>query len=157
MFLFLICLLVPRGQAVEIQVISKLTHDLIANEKIPTILTVFSCWKQMDNFHFFKSSKVRISLSSQFEIAPLRSDDNTNKLCYFIDMRCDGSHEFLNRIDATYFAHPYRWILFEPSENRLLSLSFLTDSNIILINFNAQLSRYDLRQGNTGEIWKFEN
>lgn len=156
-FLFLIFLLIPHGQSVEIQVISKLINDLIENERFPTILSVISCWKQMENFHFFTSSKVRISLISQLEIAPIRKDDNSNKMCYFIDMRCNGSHEFLNRVEAAYFGHPYRWILFEPNENRLLNLTFLTDSNILLINFNETLSRYDLKQGEYFILEKLKN
>lgn len=145
-FLFLV-FLSYHGQAAEIQVVSKLVNDLIKNENVPTILSVISCWNQVEKIHFLTSSKVRIALSSQFEISPLRKDDNTNKMCYFIDMRCNGSYEFLNRIDAAYFGHPYRWMLFEPNENRLLNQTFLVDSNIILINFNEALARYDLKQG----------
>lgn len=127
--------------------VTKLVQDLIENENVPSVLTVISCWSQSDNFHFMKSSKVPIQLSRSFKISPRIVDDITNKLWYFIDMRCSESYDFLHKIEAEYFAHPYRWILFESTEEQLVNLTLLTDSNVILANFNSHLGRFDLKQG----------
>lgn len=129
------------------QVISQLTQDLIANENVPTLLSAFTCWPKSDNFHLIKTSKVPVQSNSQFKIGPHRSDDATNKLWHFIDMRCNKSYTFLSKVEHRLFGHPYRWILFEPDESRLNNLTFLTDSNVIFVNFNTELSRFDLRQG----------
>lgn len=136
----------------DINVITNLVQDLITNENVPSVLLVYSCWSRLDNFHLVKESQISIQLNSQLKIAPRVFDDNTNKLWHFIDMRCNDSHAFLNKIDGAYFGHPYRWILFEPVADKLDSLAFLTDSNVLLVNFNTHLSRYDLKQGNDIKI-----
>lgn len=110
-FIFLNFLLASNGQNIEI--VTKLVEDLIQSENKPTVLSVISCWSQLDNLQMIKTSKVPIQLSHGFKISPHIVDDNTNKLCYFIDMRCSSSYDFLYKIEGEYFAHPYRWILFE--------------------------------------------
>lgn len=146
----LFCLLnlfVIPGHTADVQMISKLIQDLVNNERVPAILSVVSCWSQLDNIFFYKSSNVTIQLSVQMEISRQRFDYNTNKMWYFIDMRCTGSYEFLERVEYIYFGHPYRWILFEANQHSLLNLPFLTDSNVILINFDTSYSRFNLKQG----------
>lgn len=54
-------------------------------------------------------------------------------------MHCVESYEYLHKIETEYFAQPYRWILLEPTEEQLVNLTLLTDSNVILANFNTQL------------------
>lgn len=144
-FILLIFLLPSNGQ--EVKIISNLVQDLIENEKVPSVLSVYSCWSKSDQLKFVKSSKIPVQLNNQFKIQPRISDDRTNKIWYFIDARCARSNQFLHQISGAYFAHPYRWIMFEPNEERLLNLTLLPDSNAIFVHFNANLSRFDLKQG----------
>lgn len=146
-FFILSFFLASNGQ--NVGVISKLVHDLLENENIPSYLSVIACWSQSENFDFVQRSKVPIQLSNSFNTITRRIiDDKMNKLWYFIDMRCNGSSMFLHRIEDVYFAQPYRWILFEPIEDILTNLTFLTDSNVVLINFNSNSSQFNLKQGN---------
>lgn len=127
--------------------VSTIIFDIIRNENIPSVISAINCWKPHENLEFLKRSTAPIQISTHFKINPLRSDDLTNKLWYFIDMRCDQSVTFLHGIDEAYFAHPYRWILFEPKEKSLDDLPFLTDSNVILINSNHDKDSFILNQG----------
>lgn len=144
--LILLIFLVPAN-GLEVKILSNLVQDLIENEKVPSVLSVFSCWSKFDQQAFVKSSKIPVQLSNRFKIQPRISDDRTNKLWYFIDVRCVGSDKFLHGTDNAYFAHPYRWIMFEPVEERMVNLTFLPDSNVIFVHFNADQSRFDLKQG----------
>lgn len=143
--IFLIFLVPANG--LEVNVLSNLVQDLISNEKVPSVLSVFTCWSKFDQQLFVKSSKIPVQLSNRFKIQPRISDDRTNKLWYFIDVRCVGSYKFLHGIDKAYFAHPYRWIMFEPVEERMVNLTLLPDSNVIFVHFNADQSRFHLKQG----------
>lgn len=140
-------LLLPfSGQATTVEEISKLVRDVIENEHVPSVLSALTCWTKSDRLHFLNVSKVPTQLNNQLKIPHRQSNDQIHKLWYFIDMRCDGAHEFLSTLRNDYFAHPYRWILLEPIEDRMEHLPFLTDSNVLVINFNANLSHFDLKQ-----------
>lgn len=145
-FILISFLLTVHSQ--RIHVITKLVQDLIKNEKVPTVLSIIACWTQSDNLYIAKSSGIPIQISSKWRIINRIIDDSTNKLMYFIDMRCNGSYKFLGNLDKLYFSHPYRWIMFEPIEDRLANSTFLTDSNIIYVNFNQDSDQYNLKQGN---------
>lgn len=131
----------------EIEVISNFVHDLLKNENVPSVLSVISCWPKADCFSFVQRSKISIQMSNNFQFSPRIVDDNVNKFWYFVDMRCNESYNFLQKIEDSYFAQPFRWILFEPVEDHLTNLTFPTDSNIILVNFNPNLAQFDLKQG----------
>lgn len=146
-------LLTAFGQ--QIEVIRKFVQDLIRNERIPSVLSVIACWPQSDNFYFTKSIDIPIQITSNFKIPNRTNDDSANKLWHFIDMRCNGSYDFLYKIERQYFAHPYRWILFEVVENRLANFTFLTDSNVIFVTINQSSNRFDLKQGNLFDIFNF--
>lgn len=152
-FIWILVLLSSRSLAVKVEEISKLVQNLLAGESVPTVLSATTCWSNSNKLHFLKASKVPIRFNSQFETHPHHSDDKTNHLWNLIDMRCSGSYESLNSLDGAYLAQPYRWILIEPVEERLIKLPFLTNSNVIFINFNANLSRFDLKQGKYSNIW----
>lgn len=130
----------------NIKVISKLVQDLIKTESI-NILTVVSCWPQTDKFHFVKTLNIPIQMAGPSKMPTRVIDESTNKQWYFMDMRCIESHEFLLNIESAFFGHPYRWILLEPIADKLNKSTFLTDSNVLLINFNSNLSRAELKQG----------
>lgn len=148
-------LLTVSGQRIE--EIQKFVQDLIQNEKVPSVLSVIACWSQSDNFYFAKSSNIPVQITNHFKIANRTTNDSTNKLWHFIDMRCKGSYDFLYKIERQYFAHPYRWIMFEVAENQLANSTFLTDSNVIFVNVNENLNRFDLKQGNLFEIINKKN
>lgn len=145
-FIWIILLLLYQNQAVTVERISTMVRDVIDNEHVPAVLSGFMCWTTSERLHFLKVSKVPTQLNNQFKIPHHQSKDKIHKLWYFIDMRCDGANEFLNTLDKEYFAHPYRWILLEPFEDRMEHLPFLTDSNVLVVKFNANLSHFDLIQ-----------
>lgn len=130
----------------NIVIISKIVSDIIRNENVLSHLSVLACWPNIQSFQFVKSFNHPVQMSSQFEINSRLSNDLTNKLWYFVDMRCERSVSFLHQIEKEYFAHPYRWILYEPNLESLENLTFLTDSNVILINSNAKQNHFDLKQ-----------
>lgn len=151
-FILIFVLLSSHSLAVKVEEISELVQNLLESESVPTGLSAITCWSNSNKLHFLKASQIPIRFSSQSETHPRHLDEKTNNLWNFIDMRCSGSYQFLNNLDGAYFAQPYRWILFEPVEERLMELPFLTNSNVILINFNADLSRFDLKQGKYSNI-----
>lgn len=130
----------------DIGLIFKLISDIIRNENDPSHLSAFTCWPNIESFKFVKNFDHPVQICSQFKINPRVSNDLTNKLWYFIDMRCERSVSFLHRIEEEYFAHPYRWILYEAEFESLENLTFLIDSNVILINSNAKKSQFDMKQ-----------
>lgn len=146
-FIILAFFLASHGHEIKVEVVSKLLQDIIKNENIPSVISASTCWPLLEHFHFIKTSKVPVQLNGQMNIAGRAIDDSTNKMWRFVDMRCSGSYEMLHKIEASLFAHPHRWILLEPDENRLTNLTFLVDSNVLWINFNLELSRFDLKQG----------
>lgn len=146
-YILLSVFLASYGHELKVEVISKLVQDIIKNENIPSVISASTCWSMPENFHFIKTSKVPVQLHGRMNSVRRIIDDSTNKMWHFIDMRCTGSYEMLHKIEAALFAHPYRWILLEPDEHRLTNLTFLVDSNILCINFNSELSRFDLKQG----------
>lgn len=148
-FIFIVFLLSSYGHEITIKVISKLVKDVIRNENIPSILSAITCWKMGENFTFLKSFKIPVQMNSYFHShhRTNKNVDSANKMWYFIDLRCSESYKFLYKLEAATFAHPHRWILFEPDEKRLTELPFLTDSNILCVNLNRNFSRFDLKQG----------
>lgn len=139
-------------QSIEVDEVSKLVNVLIKQEHEPAVLSVIACWSKLELWNFLIESEFPIQFNNQLKLSFRHSNDKIDTIWYLTDMRCDGSYEFLNNLNDSYFAHPNRWILFEPDENRMINLSFLTDSNVILVNYNADLIRFDLRQGHLYKI-----
>lgn len=136
----------PLCSGYDTESIAQMISVIIQNEKVPSVLSAITCWSTAQNFEFVKRSNISTQVNSQFKLSPRVSNDLTNKLWYFIDMRCDKSEKFLHDIEEEYFAHPYRWILFEPNIERLNNLTFLTDSNVLLIQSNGKKGQFDLNQ-----------
>lgn len=134
----------------EEEIVSKIVQVVIENEKVPSILSVISCWTKTQQFRFTKPLQIPLQIINHFEIpeSVKIKDDNTNKRWYFINMQCKESENYLQKIDQTLFGHPYRWILFEPNIDHLHNLTFLPDANVISINFNEKMKQYDLNQSN---------
>lgn len=143
---WIIVLLHFQIHAVTVEEITKLVANILENGHVPA-MEAFTCWTKLENVRLLKVSKVPIRLHNQFKMVSHRSNNNIHDLWYFIDMRCDGASEFLSTLDKEYFAHPYHWLLFEPIHDHIERLPFLTDSNVILVNFNKKLAHFDLKQG----------
>lgn len=147
---FILLFILLPSNCLQTEDISNLVRDLIRNENVPSILSAFICWPKLVQLNLLESLKVPIQLRSEFVVQSRISDDSTNKQWYFIDMRCNGSKHFLHTIETAYFAHPYRWIIFQSIGSELKNLTLLPDNNVILVHFNNSLARYDFNQGNFG-------
>lgn len=130
------------------EVLSKLIKDIIDNEQIASTLSVKSCWSKFDEFNFVKNIPVPIQNINSFATFNLSTDKYANTQWFFIDMNCKECSNDLSNVDEQYFAHPYRWILADASQNSIQNLTILPDSNIILAMQNQNPGGYYLQQGN---------
>lgn len=140
----------------KITLLSKLTNDIIENERVPSILYAKTCWLRADDIAFVKNISIPIQIVNSITPINLPTDDNTNKQWFFIDMNCKQYSNFLSNVDEKYFAHPYRWILIDAKNESLQYLNFLPGSNIILANQNPNSEQFTLNQGcnNFGQFRK---
>lgn len=127
--------------------LSKLTNDIIENERVPSILYAKTCWSKADDIDFIKYSSIPIQIANSITPVNLPTDDDTNKQWFFIDMNCKKYSNFLSNVDGKYFAHPYRWILIDAKTESIQHLNFLPGSNIILANQNPNSKEFTLNQG----------
>lgn len=128
--------------------LSRLVQDIIQNERVPSILWAKMCWSKIDDFKYAKSIPFYIQIVKSAAPINLPIDENTNKQWFFIDMNCKSSDHFLSNVNDKYFAHPYRWIIADATNDSIQNLTFLPDSNIILVNKNIKSDEYILKQGN---------
>lgn len=130
--------------------ISKLIKDIIENERVASVLWATTCWSKIDDFNFVMSLAIRIQIVKWNMPINLPTDENTNKQCFFVDMSCEkvvDRSTFLSTVNEKYFAHPYRWIIADATNESLQNLTFLPDSNIILVNQDLTTNQYILKQG----------
>lgn len=131
----------------NIAFLSKLTADIIENERVAAILYARTCWSKTDSSAFVQSMSIPIQIVDSNAPIDLPYDDNTNKQWFFVDMNCMEYPTFLKSVDEKYFAHPYRWILIDAANDTIEHLNFLPNSNIILANFDRISEQFILKQG----------
>lgn len=131
----------------RIEDISNLVRNVIENEGVPSTLWAKTCWSKMDDFKFTKSAPFFVQIVKSNAQIHLPIDEYTNKQWFFIDMKCNGATKFLSNINGTYFAHPYRWIIADATNESIQNLKFLPDSNIVLANKDSISDDYVLTQG----------
>lgn len=131
----------------NIAALSQLTSDIIENERVPSILYAKACWPIVDEIAFVKSFSIPIQYDDSNTPINLPTDENTNKQWFFIDMNCKQYSNFLSSVDEKYFAHPYRWIIFDAKNESIQHLNLLPGSNIILANRNSNSGQFELNQG----------
>lgn len=127
--------------------LSNLVRDVIANENVPSILWTKTCWTKIDEFNFAKNAPFFVQVVKLNTSIKLPIDENTNKQWFFIDMNCEYKANFLSIIDQKYFAHPYRWIIADATNDSIQHLPFLPDSNVMLANKGKNSHEYVLKQG----------
>lgn len=127
--------------------LSNLVRDVVENEGVPSILWIKTCWSKIDEFKFAKNAPFLVQVVRSNNPIKLRIDANTNKQWFFIDINCEYKEKFLSTIEEKYFAHPYRWIIADATNDLIQKLPFLPDSNIILANKNENSHEYVLKQG----------
>lgn len=129
------------------ETLSILIKEIIENEQISSVLLAITCWSKIDDMKLIKTIPIPIQISKFTNPINLPIDESTDKQWFFIDMNCDQSDSFLLNIENKYFAHPYRWILANASQDSIQNLTFLPDSNVILANPDSSPKRYTLKQG----------
>lgn len=131
------------------KILTKFVKDLIENEKVPSTMWMKACWTKIDELNFIKSISIPIQIArpSATKI-DLRIDENKNKQWFLIDVKCgEEAVDFLSSTDPKYFAHPFRWIIVDATQDAIQNLTLLPDSNIILANQDEQTEKYILKQG----------
>lgn len=83
-----------------IQTKYKFVNDLIENEEVPSILSVKSCWSKYHSIQFTKHIKVAVQFRNNLTTFETNVDQtlNANKLWFFVDMRCNDSFNFLEKV-----------------------------------------------------------
>lgn len=145
--LFISAISLSSAHSKKFALLSKLTNDIIENERVPSILYAKTCWSKTDDIAFVKYISIPIQIVNSITPIELPTDDNTNKQWFFIDMNCKQYSNFLSNVDEKYFAHPYRWIFIDAKNESIQHLNFLPGSNIILANRNPNSEQFTLNQG----------
>lgn len=127
--------------------ISTLVKDLIKNEEVSSMLWVKTCWPKTDDFKLTQIISIPIQIVKSHNLVNISVTDNTNKQWFLVDMSCGNSSHFLSNIDEHYFAHPFRWIIVDATNDSIRNLLFLPDSNVILANQEETSGKYILKQG----------
>lgn len=153
----------------------KFVNDILANENVPSAIVVKATnWSKNEMVRFSKFIDSSVKVLQADGILNHSLDEYSNKIWFFIDMTSEGSREFvltvksssllmINSIhflnyfqaDPQYYGHPYRWILFDISEeqiNALKHLHFLPDSNILLVHSKSRSQLFNLQQSKTYKI-----
>lgn len=137
----------PMANSLRAEEISHLVQDVIHNERVPSILWAKTCWSKIDDFTFAKSAPFFVQMVKSNPRIQLSIDESKNKQWFFIDMKCSGAVTFLSNVNDTYFAHSYRWIIADATDDSIQHLKFLPDSNVILANKDRNSDDYILKQG----------
>lgn len=127
--------------------LSKLVKDVIDNEQVTSLLLAKMSWPEVDKFKFVKNILIPIQIDGSNTPINLPISENMNKQWFFVDMNFDGSSEFLLKTEEKYFAHPFRWLIVDDMHESIQNLTLLPNSNIILLNKDANSNRYILKQG----------
>lgn len=98
--IFILNILAISTSSHRIEVKAKLLNEVLANENVPsTIVAKVSCWSKEEMVKF---SMALINVLIQYlnddvvKYQPL--DDYTNKVWFFVDMKCDKSMEFIKMV-----------------------------------------------------------
>lgn len=126
--------------------ISKLVTEIIEKEQTPSILWIKSCWSKIEEVNFAKTSSFSVQALGAGSIN-LPVDEYMNKQWFFIDMNCERNANFFHKTHEKYFTHPFRWIIFNTSDDSIENLLFLSDSNVILVNYDIKENQFILKQG----------
>lgn len=132
--------------------LTKLVQDIIKNENVPSVLFANICWNKYDQQILSRTFGNSAKVNENFNSFDLRFDEATNKIWFFIDMHCNGADHFLRNLNQKYFAHPFRWIITDGTEQTIVDLHLLPDSNVILVNFDDSQNQYILNQGKWNTI-----
>lgn len=128
--------------------LSMLVKHIVDHERVRCVLSAKTCWAKNDELTFAKTVSIPIQMIKTAESIDLPVDENTNRQWFFVDMNCDRNSNFLSNVDEKYFAHPYRWIIVEATNNSIRNLTLLPGSDIILANRDEHSGKYILTQGN---------
>lgn len=128
-------------------VISELVQDIIQNENIPSTLLAVTCWSNFDELKSIANFPFLVQFIQLDNFVKLPVDERHNTQWILIDMNCTGSSSFLSNVTKEYFAHPYRWIIADATDESIQNLTFLPDSNVILANIDPSVNGYSLKQG----------
>lgn len=95
--IFILNILVISTASHRIEVKAKFLNDLLANENVPSaIVAKVSCWSKGDMVKFSKAlSNVLIQYLKEDVVMHQPFDDYTNKVWFFVDMKCENSMEFV--------------------------------------------------------------
>lgn len=85
--------------AQQIEVKTKFISDILSNENIPsTIVVKASCWSNQEIIAFSRTIEFFIQFSNDNVVTNEPFDEHSNKIWFFIDMRCGGSLEYVTMV-----------------------------------------------------------
>lgn len=136
----------------------KFLNDFLANENIPsTVVVKASQWSMSDMVEFSKRVDSSVKFIRTGKVIKKSLGENINTVLFFIDMKSEGSVEFLLNVcmsqckfreirsnkyshyfqtPANYYGSPYRWILYDIDENQINAIGhqdFPIDSFVLLV------------------------
>lgn len=134
--------------------ILELVQDIIQNEKVPSTLLAATCWPKSTVIKLIANFSVPVQfiqlddyLAIVDDFVELPVDERHNTQWFLIDMNCEQSSNFLSNVGHKYFAHPFRWIIADATNDSIQNLAFLPDSNVVLANSDSSTNGYSLKQG----------
>lgn len=86
----------------EIILTRQFLDDLLENEQKSNVLNFRSCWSRQDNAKFIQLSNEPIQIFSDLKTLNLTVHDVSNKIWFVINMNCNGSFEFLDKVCNLY-------------------------------------------------------
>lgn len=128
-------------------IILELVQDIIQNEKVPSTLLAATCWSKSTVIKLIANFSVPVQFIQLDDFVELPVDERHNTQWFLIDMNCDQSSNFLSNVGHKYFAHPFRWIIADATNDSIQNLAFLPDSNVVLANSDSSTNGYSLKQG----------
>lgn len=141
----------------QIEMKTKFISDVLSNENIPsTIVVKASCWSNHEIIAFSRAIKNFVQFSKDNVVMNEPFDEHSNKIWFFVDIKCEGSLEYVTMVsiqnfpavdsvyfefystmqtDPLFYGSPYRWIFYNVTEDHMRALEnlpFLTDSNVLI-------------------------
>lgn len=98
--IFMLNILIILTASHRIEVKAKLLNDVLANENVPSVIVVkVSCWSKGELVKFSKAlGNVLIQYLNDDVVMHQPLDDYTNKVWFFVDMKCEQSLEFISKV-----------------------------------------------------------
>lgn len=78
-------------------------NDLMRNEHSPVNLNVIDCWTRSERLEMMRFSGAPIKYMTKNGSFDVPVDDFTNKLWFVVDMQCESSHTFLDKVCCSIF------------------------------------------------------